>query len=72
MTETPVPMPCGCPYPKIGDHRPCPHGDADIDCPSCGYGYFDLIPRSLDPIHLRCCRCGTETTIPFRCAGASP
>jgi hypothetical protein len=22
-----VHMPCGCPYPPIGDHRPCVHGD---------------------------------------------
>jgi hypothetical protein len=27
-------MPCGCPYPKLGDHRPCEHGypgDDDSD-----------------------------------------
>src|SRR5215469_14234514 len=44
MTDLPVPsqpdlvlhMPCGCPYPKIGDHRPCEHGNNayDDDVPS--------------------------------------
>jgi len=24
-------MPCGCPYPKIGDHRPCEHGNNAYD-----------------------------------------
>jgi hypothetical protein len=34
-------------------------------CPDCGYGLFDLIPRSIDPVWLRCSRCGREIAMPM-------
>jgi hypothetical protein len=33
--DTPIHMPCGCPYPKIGDHTPCVHGDCGTCDPPC-------------------------------------
>ena len=42
MADRVIHMPCGCPYPKLGDHRPCEHGypgddDAMPDRPAAEY-----------------------------------
>jgi hypothetical protein len=43
-------------------------------CPRCGsQGPAGLIPRSVDPIWLRCCACGAERSVPFhRCTWDRP
>jgi hypothetical protein len=40
-------------------------------CRACGHTLFDLVPRSIDPIWLRCCKCGSEMAVPMHdCPGA--
>jgi hypothetical protein len=38
----------------------------DRPCPVCGGQVFGIAPRSINPLYLRCCQCGTEITVPAR------
>lgn len=58
-----VHMPCGCPYPPVGDHRPCEHGDCG-HCPKGACVKMSVPPgaitRALAAMHLRHCGPGCD------------